>query len=116
MRLARLMAGLALMLAAGPALAEDSSTIPGSKLTGPTFQRPMAQNPEMKPYISAAPKPATPAPAPVQAAAPPPAMPAAPTRSAALEDAGQLLQQAESDMAKHRLRAADTTLEQAETA
>ena len=114
MRSASLTTALALTLLAGPALAEDSATIPGARRSSPGLQRPAQENPDMKPYMAPAPAAAAaPAPAPAAAATPPPA--AAPARKAALGDVDSLLRQAESDMTARRMKQAEAELGQAQT-
>src|SRR3954469_11409773 len=111
MRLAYLTTALAFTLAAGPALAEDGATIPGGSRHSPGLQRPIAENPTLKPFMSGAPAPAA-TPRPPAAAAPPPA--AAPVRKAALGDVDALLRQAEADLAARRMKQADAELGQAQ--
>jgi hypothetical protein len=109
MRRAYLTTALAMTLVAGPAFAEDSATIPGGSRSTPGLQRPVAENPTMKPFMNAAPAPAA---APAAAAAPPPA--AAPERKADLGDVDALLRQAEADLAARRMKQADAELGQAQ--
>lgn len=109
---------LAAMLPTGQAFADDSE-IPGIHRRSGTFERPMRENPEMRPFMNQA----APAPAPRVAAAPAPAMPAAPpapapvsTRMNVLHDADALIQEAEARIRAHDARRAEVTLERAETA
>jgi hypothetical protein len=107
-------------LPGGRALADDSD-IPGMNRRSATFERPMHENPEMRPFMNQA------APAPRVAAAPAPAMPATPlpsplpsaavsTRMNVLHDADALIEQAEARIRAHDRRQAEASLEQAETA
>ena len=109
MRLSTLTTACALVLAAGPALAQDDSAVPGMKRNGPGFGRPTEEIPELKPFL-----PAPRAAAPATDTATPAAMPE-PMRPAALDDVDRLLRRAEADAARHRIRDADNALEQAET-
>ncbi|RAI60932.1 hypothetical protein [Roseicella frigidaeris] len=105
-----------LALAAGPALADDSA-VPGLGRTGAQWQRPVAENPEMKPFLQAAPAQAA---VPAQTVAAPAAPPAGPapgdTRHAALQDVDRLLRQAEGEMAARNRQQAGEELEQARLA
>ncbi|MDO9710159.1 hypothetical protein [Paracraurococcus lichenis] len=76
----------------------DSATIPGARRTGEAMQRPMAENPDMKPFMSAA--PARPAAAP----------------GGQVADLGGLLRRAETEISANRLREADADLSGAQTA
>lgn len=109
---------LAAMLPGGKALADDSD-IPGINRRSATFERPMHENPEMRPFMSRA----APASTPRVAAAPAPAMPAAPpastpasTRMNVLHDADSLIQEAEARIRAHDARQAEAALERAQTA
>ena len=112
MRHARLSTALALCLAAGPALADDSD-IPGMKRTDPGPQRPAAAKPGIKPFMTAPPAAATGAPAPAAALAPPPA--AAPAKRATLADVDALPRRAEADLAAKRIKLADVEPARAQT-
>lgn len=117
MRIPPVTIALGLGLVAGawtalPARADDSD-IPGIRRTEAGWQRLAAENPEMKPYMTAAPQPAA---APVTVAAPTPAPGFAPARKAALGDVDALLRQAEADIAAKRLPRAEAVLARAQTA
>jgi len=87
---------LAMSLPAAAPRAEDGATIPGASRNGATMQRPMAENPEMKPFMGTAPA--------RQAAAPQAA------------DIGGLLRRAEAEMTANRMPEADSDLAQAQAA
>lgn len=74
----------------------DGATIPGGKRSGEAMQRPMAENPDMKPFMSAT--------------------PARPAAAAAAADPGGLLRRAEAEIAANRLREADADLSGAQAA
>ncbi|MEN0074786.1 MAG: hypothetical protein AAGC69_10390 [Paracraurococcus sp.] len=114
MRIPRLTIAAVLLLAAGPAFADDSD-IPGIGRSGAQWQRSTDENPEMKPYMQAPPAQA-PMTAPVQPVAAPAAMAPGDTRHAALKDADQLLHQAEGDIAARNRQQAGTDLAQARLA
>ncbi len=107
---ARLSTVLALCLAAGPALADDSD-IRGMKRSDPGLQCPAAENPELKPFMTTPPAAATRPPAPAAALAPPPV--AAPVQRAAFGDLDVLLRQAEANLAAKRMKQADAELARA---
>lgn len=116
MRIPRLTIATVLLLAAGPAFADDTA-IPGLGRTGPQWQRSEADNPEMKPYMQAQPASAQ-VPAPASAASSTPAAPMLPvdTRHAVLQDAEQLLRHAEGEIAARDRQQASLDLQQARTA
>ena len=97
-----------LALAAGPALADDSA-VPGLGRTGAQWQRPVAENPEMKPFLQAAPAQAA---VPAQTVAAPAAPPAGPApggrREAAVQGGDRLVRPAGGGMAaRHRPQAGE---------
>lgn len=106
--------GLGLVASAWMALPAhaDDSDIPGIKRTEAGWERPAAENPEMKPFMTAAP---TPAPTPIAVAAPAVAPSVVPVRKAALDDVEALLKRAEADIAAKRMQQAAADLDQAQT-
>lgn len=101
----------AALLAAGSVIAsasaEDGATIPGGARRGPGLERPMRDNPQMRPFLAAAPAAPAAAPAPAttatQAAAPS-------TQGAVLNDANTLLRRAETAISSGQLPQADADL------
>ncbi|WP_043360329.1 hypothetical protein [Belnapia sp. F-4-1] len=103
---------LAAMLPGSKAFAADSD-IPGINRHTATFERPMHENPEMRPFMNrAAPRTAA---APAPPVAPPTPAPV-PTRMNVLHDADSLIQEAEARIRARDRQQAELILERAEMA